>query len=128
MSNYAELYWLTRLTSLTDVFSIITVLAGLAMFGLSLALFIMGWEMEDDERKSLKKYIRYSLIVFVTFGAMRVFTPTQNEAILILAGGKTLDFVESDTSISKIPSQTTAIVSEYLEKTLKELEEGSKEQ
>jgi hypothetical protein len=48
-------------------------------------------------------------------------TPTRNEAILIMAGGKTLDFAQSDTSLSKIPYEATEIISGYLEKSIKEL-------
>lgn len=46
---------------------------------------------------------------------LEVFVPTKNEAIVIIAGGKTLDFIKQDSSLNKIPSQTTAIISQFLQ-------------
>ena len=37
------------------------------------------------------------------------------------AGGKTMDFIESDTSINKIPAQTTKLITNYLEQQIKEV-------
>jgi len=47
--------------------------------------------------------------------------PSKNDMILIYAGGKTMDYVQKDTSLQKIPYQTTAIISDYLDKTIKEM-------
>lgn len=55
-----------------------------------------------------------------------VFLPTQKEAIMIIAGGKTMDFIQKDTSVRKIPHQTTEFISEYLDKQIKELSKEAK--
>lgn len=49
-----------------------------------------------------------------------IFLPTRNEVIAIYAGGKTLDFAQQDSSLAKIPAQTTEVISNYLDKMIKE--------
>lgn len=50
------------------------------------------------------------------------FIPDKDEAILILAGGATMNYIQKDSSLSKIGPQTTLIISQYLDSKIKELE------
>lgn len=123
MNNYFLIYLLTRLDSLQDAavaaifFSIFIVVAHVIAYALTLDeldkpyVLIKGW------RKWLLT------VLFAVSVLIKIAAPTRNEAIIILAGGKTLDYVQSDTSLQKIPYQTTKIVSDYLDKTLKEINE-----
>ncbi len=47
--------------------------------------------------------------------------PSKQEAMVIMAGGKTLNFLQSDSSISKIPYQATKLVSDYMDKVLEDM-------
>ena len=47
-----------------------------------------------------------------------LFIPSKNDVIFIIAGGKTIDFIKSDTSINKIPAQTTKLITDYLQEQI----------
>ena len=125
MNNYYKIYWLTRLDSIQGLFVGCMVLSIIAI----IAYFIAGIEVwgEDGKKEYEWKYGIYknaSIVLIFISGILLTFIPSKNEAILIYAGGKTLDFVQQDTSLAKIPNQATVIISEYLDKSIKELKEG----
>lgn len=132
MNNYEKLYWLTRLDPIHDAICVIMGLLALAIIGIM--IFNTASKMEDDcygkneiesrkkMRKKVKKNLYWVLPLLFIFSIASVLFPTKKDAIFIVAGGKTIDFIQKDTSINKIPSQTTALVSEFLEKQIKELE------
>lgn len=68
-----------------------------------------------------KKYIKWFIILILTFNIIRTFLPTRNEAIMILAGGKALDYVQTDSNLVKLPYQTTEFISKFLETEINEL-------
>ena len=77
-----------------------------------------------NQRLKLIKIVKRSLIpVFVVSLLVACLIPTQKEAVFIIAGGKTIDWAMADTSLNKIPSQTTAIISRFLEYQEKEISE-----
>jgi len=121
MNNYAKLYWLTRLDSLNSLFIATAVIAGILIV---LHFIIKGVSSieEDEPCCILKKWqLNTFMIAGITSVILTSFLPNKNEAILIMAGGKAMDYIQSDTSLSKVPYQTTSIISEYLDKTLKEM-------
>jgi hypothetical protein len=69
--------------------------------------------------------------IYITAILGLVFVPTQKEAVVIFAGGKTIDFIEADSSIQKIPHQTTEMISKFMENEIlemnKELERNKQE-
>ena len=70
----------------------------------------------EEECASLKWYKHlFFWPIYLSSILGLVFIPTQNEAIVIFAGGKTIDFIEADSSIQKIPHQTTEIISKFME-------------
>jgi nitrogen fixation-related uncharacterized protein len=137
MSNYTSLYWLTRL----DGINCLIIVVSCILFLISLGIII--WAAEHGsfehhycdenrikERKALrakwKRKLRWTIPLGIMFSLIAVFTPTKNEVIFIMAGGKTLDFVEQDTSINKLPAQTTKFISEYLENQINEIKKEPK--
>jgi uncharacterized membrane protein len=123
MNNYAKLYWLTRLDNITIALSVLLCLSLVVLIFYLVHLFVEGYDAEDlaAHKKRYGKYINMSIWSLVISSIVLVFMPTKNDLILIYAGGKTMDYVQSDTSLSKIPYQTTAIISQYLDKSIKEL-------
>lgn len=127
MSNFFKIYWLTRLS----------VILGFAMFAFVTAIIILlvyyiayfsEWYDEDDRKELYKR--RYGVwknsafwVLFVS-SFILAFVPNKNDMILIYAGGSALDYVQKDTSLSKIPYQTTSIISEYMDKYVKELKDS----
>lgn len=120
MSSYAKMYWLTRLDKLNTIF-VLFLLAGVVLLG----LVVITWlALEEKERgKSKLKLRRLKIIGVISFiiGITGTsFCPTKVEAIEIIAGGKVIDFVQSDTSINKIPAQSTKVITDYLNNIIKE--------
>ncbi len=118
MSIYSQLYWLTRLDSIFGLF----VTASL-LIAVILAVKFMLWTCGDDddcmfETKSTG-WILFSIMCLTIIIACLI--PTKKEVIFIVAGGKTIEYIEKDTSISKIPGQSTALLSKYLENELKQM-------
>lgn len=123
MDNYSKIYWLTRLDNIQVFFTILLVL-GITIFTIChIVMYVDCYDNEsvEDYNRSYKKYKITSIWVSIVSAFVLVFLPTKNDMILIYAGGKTMNYVQSDTSLAKIPYQTTSIISEYLDKSIKEL-------
>jgi hypothetical protein len=124
MSNYSKLYWLTRLDNLQSLLVTVLIISIVAIVVYAIIYLINSEWWDDEEQVSYtKKYGKYktlSLWIAIVTGVLLTFTPTKNELIFIYAGGKTMDFAASDSSLSKIPYQTTKIVSDYLQKQIDE--------
>lgn len=128
MSNYTELYWLTRLDYINGL-TLAMAIIGLAYTPICLFSCALHSDFdsyyEDDSRKKNREKWTSKIKLFLTIGVIalliRVLSPSKNEVIFIVAGGKTIDFIQKDTSLNKIPSQTTAIISSFLDKQIKEL-------
>ena len=123
MSNYSKLYWLTRLDNIQALFTILFVVCGIILFVYYL-LMILTCEGDADELKEYSqkygKYKKFAFWVIIPISIIATFLPSKNEVIFIVAGGKTMDFVQSDTSLNKIPAQTTQLITKYLDEKLKE--------
>ena len=121
MSNTGSLYWLTRLDGIDAVFSVLCGI-GLVAFVIWFFSFLFIYaEMDDDDQKRFFSYLWKIVVPFSVVLLLDVFVPTKDEAIFIMAGGKTLDFAAQDSSLQKIPAQTTLIISQFLEGQIEEM-------
>jgi hypothetical protein len=128
MDNYSKIYWLTRLDSIQSACIVLLILSIVAIF--LYAVLYPLWRVENDEDEDIPKYgktygIYKRIAIWVGSICLLIITflPSKNEMILIYAGGKTMNYIESDTSLQKIPYQTTTIISDYLDKQIKDLKE-----
>ncbi len=128
MNNYSKIYWLTRLDYINSLFIILLISSILALFVYYLVK-VMDCLDEKDRQEYKANYGKiktgafYTCIISIL---IVVFIPTKNDMIMIYAGGKTMNYVQSDTSLKKIPYQTTQIISEYLDKSIKEIKDDNK--
>lgn len=130
MENSTKLYWLTRLDSVQGLCIALSIISLITVM-LYWIVYAVNSDFEDEDWNSEYKSTYGSKAKIATWMGiicMLIVTliPTRAEMIFIVAGGKTMDFVEKDSSIQKIPSQTTKIVSEYLDKKIKEIEASEK--
>ncbi len=128
MSNIALIYWLTRLSNISNFFLtlgvISTIIIGIGILGYSIAT--LNYPTDEEEvlfRAIRKKFISRTWIPILLF-IFHILTPNTKEAMLIIAGGKTLDYVQSDTSLQKIPYKATELIlkkmDEYVDDAAKE--------
>lgn len=133
MSNTASLYWLTRLDHIQSFLIAITIISSIAFVSIIIGCAMhadmddYSWnkDKEQDREKSRAKwkgFLKPLGFIAGLFSLVLVFLPTRDEAIFIVAGGKTIDFIQQDSSINKIPSQTTKAISVFLDNQIKELE------
>lgn len=119
MSNIVLIYWLTRLSSISDFFLTLGVISALlisgGVFGYSFAILDSYRDEEKVEYKQKRKKFSNKIWVPILFFVLYILTPNTKEAMLIIAGGKTMDYVQSDTSLQKIPYKATELILKKME-------------
>lgn len=125
MENTTKLYWLTRLDNINGLFITLVIVSILAIFlGTLFHNLEKSLENEEETKKRwgiLRPYLKSAVISLIVSTLGILFLPTKNELIFIYAGGKTIDFIQQDSSISKIPGQTTKIISDFMQKQIDDL-------
>lgn len=125
MSNYSKIYWLTRLDAIHTVFAVALIAVCMGLFIYIMTTSINAEFNSDKENEAIRKRYRWlrvtGRIAVPVCVLVLALLPSRNEAILIMVGGKTLDYAQTDTSLSKLPYQTTAYISQYMENALREL-------
>lgn len=125
MNNTLFIYLLTRLSSIQGLFvglAIFTGMCALGYFIYTMSQYDIFYGEKPDEKKIAaghKGMKRWGItsIIFILFAVM---TPDTKEAILIVAGSKTLDYVQKDTSLQKIPYKATELVLKKMEEYIDE--------
>ncbi len=128
MSNYSKMYWLTRLDCISDLFIWLIIVSAIVIiiFIIAKAVSISDSTTQEKEVvircfKKRQWVLNLSIPILITSVIGVTFLPTKDAMIYIYAGGKTMDFIQSDSSINKLPAQTTKLISDYLDKNIKEL-------
>ena len=121
MNNYSSLYWLTRLDNFNTLLIITAILSAIVIF-----IYCLCYAMAYDGKSkqaigTYKKHKNRAFWIGTIACILVAFIPTKNEIVFIIAGGKTMSYIQSDTSLNKIPYQTTKIISDYLAKQIKEV-------
>ena len=119
--DYSKLfYWLTVADSARDFFitmaSMFTVIVVIA----TIANLVTAGEGDDEGREISRKWIWRGYPFFLVFWLLLIFTPSKKDALLIVAGGQTLNFLTNDESAKKIPPKVMNYVLVELENMSKE--------
>jgi len=123
METTTQLYWLTRLDSIQFLFGVLAVLGFLIFMGI--IIFTVSGDIDYKDKITLKQL----KIFAVSFGISllgSILIPSKDEVVFIVAGGKTIDFIKNDSSINKLPGQTTKYISEILQKEINKLDKEDK--
>lgn len=118
--NYFLIYLITIADDIKVFGTIMSIILGVFIFGYSL-----WWSLE--EYGSRLKYIKRLIALFVFTMAVAQLTPSTNKMVLIVAGGQTLNYVEKDENLQKIPYKASEVVVQYLDSKLKEIENKKEE-
>ena len=134
MSNSFWIYLITRLDifiGLSMAFAIISALFTVVTYAWKSMEFSEDYEGDKIKIARANKTIKLSLRICIIFTVVASLLPSSKEAIMIYAGGKTMDYIQQDTSLQKIPYKATEIVikkmDEYLNEGEKEVEKENKE-
>ncbi|HEX8333700.1 MAG TPA: hypothetical protein VF622_13855 [Segetibacter sp.] len=131
---YSAIYWLTRLDGIKAMFTTIAVITLVSALAIIIATVISSDfdqfedEKEQERRRASRTIWRGKLKWIIPVGIisllLNVFTPNKNEMILIYAGGKAYDYIQTDTSLQKIPYKTTEYLKVILEKQIEEAKDS----
>lgn len=114
MSYTSLFYWLTVADNAKAFFTaFIWIFTGIAVLSTLANLIARGGGFDDsgdDIAKIARKWIFWSYPFMMLFWALDIFTPSKKDALLIVAGGQTLNFLVSDSSARRIPSELTTFV------------------
>ena len=112
--NYTELfYWLTVADNARDMFRVgLVIFTGVAVISTA-ANFICRGNNEHDVAVQARKWMWWSYPFMFLFWSLFIFTPSKKDALLIVAGGQTMNFLTTDKSAKQIPHElSTFIVTE----------------
>lgn len=114
--NYTSLfYWLTVADNAKDLF-----LAGIIVFTV-ISIISTIWFIVDRNGNDLttgpnssaeraKKWMWWSVPFMILFWSLHIFTPSKKDALLIVAGGQTMNFLTTDKSAKQIPHELSNFV------------------
>lgn len=107
--NYTSLfYWLTVADNAKTMFVafiwLFSIIATISTFA-----YFINVDDEDNQRMS-RKWMWWSYPFMILFWSLYIFTPSKKDALLIVAGGQTLNFLTTDSTSRQIPHELTSFV------------------
>ena len=123
METTTQLYWLTRLDSIQFLFGVLAVLGFFIFMGI--IIFTVSGDIDYKDKITLKQ-LKIFAVSFAISLLGSILIPSKDEVVFIVAGGKTIDFIKNDSSINKLPGQTTKYISEILQKEIDKLDKEDK--
>lgn len=112
--NYTTLfYWLTVADNARDMFKVgLIIFTAIAVIA-TIINFLCRSNEDDDAAVQARKWMWWSYPFMFLFWSLFIFTPSKKDALLIVAGGQTMNFLTTDKSAKQIPHElSTFIVTE----------------
>jgi len=109
--NYTTLfYWLTVADNARVMFK-----AGLVMFSIiafiaTVANILFRSDSQEDSAVQARKWMWWSYPFMFLFWSLFIFTPSKKDALLIVAGGQTMNFLTTDSTAKQIPHELSNFV------------------
>jgi hypothetical protein len=117
--NYTKLfYWLTVADNAKMMF-ITFIIIFTAISAFATIAYIFNGEEPDSQRMS-RKWMWWSYPFMILFWSLFIFTPDRKDALLIIAGGQTMNFLTTDSTAKQIPHELSSFVVSELKNMAKE--------
>lgn len=117
VADNAKVFFLTFITIFTTIASISTI----GYFINSYSHSAGGQTDEDKESQRVsRKWMFWSYPFMVMFWALYVFTPNKRDALLIIGGGGTLNYLTQDSTAKQIPHEFLTFVKTELQNMAKD--------
>jgi len=116
--NYTSLfYWLVVADNARTMF-IVFICIFTAIVAISTLCYLIasstdgqGQTKDDETNQAMaRKWMWWSYPLMILFWSLYVFTPSKKDALLIVAGGQTLNFLANDKSAKQIPAELSNFV------------------
>ena len=109
--NYTKLfYWLTVADNAKTFFGWVILIFTLIALISTIAYFICISGTDDDDQRMARKWMWWSYPFMILFWSLYIFTPNKKDALLIVAGGQTLNFLTTDSASKQIPKELSNFV------------------
>ena len=113
--NYTVLfYWLTVADNAKEFFGWSVVLFSLVLIASTIAFFVGREEdlscPEGGAAERAKRWVWFSTPLAILFWSLYIFTPSKKNALLIVAGGQTLNYLTNDSTARQIPHEALNFV------------------
>jgi hypothetical protein len=117
--NYTTLfYWLVVADNAKNMFK-----AGLIFFSIVALIATVAYILCTEEGSSqsmARKWMWWAYPFVILFWSLYIFTPSKRDALLIVAGGQTLNFLANDKSAKQIPAELSNFVLTEIKNQAKE--------
>ena len=109
--NYTELfYWLTVADNARSMFVVgLVIFVGVAFIATVINIICRG-NGEDEGAVQARKWMWWSYPFMFLFWSLFVFTLSKKDALLIVAGGQTMNFLTTDSTAKQIPHELSNFV------------------
>jgi hypothetical protein len=109
--NYTELfYWLTVADNAKTMFVVgIVIFTAVAVIS-TILNFICRGDGDDTNADVARKWMWWSYPFVFLFWSLYIFTPSKKDALLIVAGGQTMNFLTTDSTAKQIPHELSNFV------------------
>jgi hypothetical protein len=109
--NYTELfYWLTVADNARDMFKVgLVIFTGIVVISTAANIICRG-NGDDDAAVQARKWMWWSYPFMFLFWSLFIFTPSKKDALLIVAGGQTMNFLTTDKTAKQIPHELSNFV------------------
>lgn len=112
-----EIYWITRLGNIQELFIALTAISGGLIAGFSFA-FLANMS-EGNSTKYRIKAIKRTIPVLIISILGIVFTPTTKEALMVWGVGGTIDYVKSNEKAKELPNKIVSALDLWVDDYLK---------
>lgn len=107
--SYTKLfYWLTVADNAKDFFLTFTIIFTIIAF-LSTIAVVMSM-LDGDDATDSKKWMWWSYPFMILFWSLYIFTPSKKDALLIVAGGQTLNYLTTNETAKQLPQEALTFV------------------
>ena len=117
MNWYKLFYWLTVADNAKTMFVAFIVIFTFISFISTMAYFVNTGstykpQTDDDKENQMmsRKWMWWSYPFMILFWSLYIFTPNKKDALLIVAGGGTMEFLTTDSTVKQIPHELSSFV------------------
>ena len=112
--NYTSLfYWLTVADNARDMFRVgLIIFTAIAVISTATNVICRSND-DDDAAVQARKWMWWSYPFMFLFWSLFIFTPSKKDALLIVAGGQTMNFLTTDKSAKQIPHELSTFIVKF---------------
>jgi hypothetical protein len=105
MNYQALFYWLVVADNAKTLFVVaMTIFTAVSVIS-TIVYLANGVDGKDETMDACKPWMKWGIPFAILFWSLYILTPSKKDALLIVAGGQTLNFLTTDTSAKRIPAE-----------------------